>query len=315
MHDRATAADQVSAVLRPLVAAERLIRDIDEPLDRSAPIAYEAALALCEGAEGHGCRGYHAVWQYLRLADVWPSIRIDGPLFVAAAERLATEGPLDQMLVSGSADYSMLAHIAHGAKRGGAAPAVHVLDRCATSLQMNAWYGAERGIAVHTVQTPVMDFQPDGLYDFIATHTFISLQSPDDRPMLFRKWGEWLRPGGRLCFSDRVSDKETPYDPDDRARRVETIARDTLARCAERGIALPCPRDEFVALIHQFGLIHRANQPAMPIETIVSWAEDAGMQLDLAVPVDQALPGAQVQNLIAEQRPDRIRVWFQFRRR
>lgn len=314
MHAHATAADHVTAGLPPLVDAQRLIRDIDEPLGRSAPIAFETAVKLCEGKEGHDCRAYHAVWQYLRLVDIWRSMRIDGPLFVAAAERLGAERQMNRVLVSGSADYAMLAHIAHGARRGGAAPVIDVLDRCATSLKMNAWYGAERGITVGTVQTPVLGFQPNCQYDLIAAHTFIGMQTFADRPALFRKWGEWLRPGGRLCFSDRVSSVETPYDPEGRARRVRQMADDVLASCAERGIALPCPPDAFVELIRQFGMRFYMAQPAMPLETIAAWAADAGMEMEIAVPVVQALSSGPEQSPLSDAKSSRIRTWFQFRR-
>jgi hypothetical protein len=314
MHGRTDAADRLSAILAPLVDARHLIRDIDEPLGRSAPIAFETAQRLCEGAGGSNCRAYHAVWQYLRYTDVWRSIRTDGPLFVAAAEKLARNGRLGAALVSGSADYSMLAHIAHGGRRGGAEPAIDVLDQCATPLHMNEWYATQRNLAVRVFQSKALSFQPDRQYDFICTHSFLIMQPLAERPALFRKWGEWLLPGGRLCFSDRVSTLDTPHDPAARDRRIEKIASETLARVAERGIKLPCSGAEFAELIRQFGINSHMPQPAMPLEAMEAWAAEAGLTMDVAIPVERALPTGTIAALLSETRPDRLRMWFQFRR-
>jgi len=314
MHGHADAADQLSALLAPIMDSQRLIREIDEPLGRSAPLAFEAAQRLCDPEAGHDCRAYHAVWQYLRHTDVWRSIRTDGTLFVAAAERLAREGRLANVLVSGSADYSMLAHIAHGGRRGGAQPAIDVLDQCATPLHMNEWYAAGRNLVVRVFQSKALSFEPDRQYDLICTHSFLIMQPFAERAALFRKWSEWLRPGGRLCFSDRISTHDTPHDPAARDRRIEKIASETLARAAERGIKLPCPDAEFAALIREFGINSHMPQPAMPLEAIESWATEAGLTMDLAIPVERALQAETIGSLLSESRPDRVRIWFQFRR-
>ena len=314
MHGHAEAADPLSTVLAPLVDAQRLSREIDEPLERSAPLAFETAQRLCEGEEGNDCRAYHSIWQYMRYLDVWRAIRTDGPLFVAAAEQLARNGRLSRALVSGSADYSMLAHITHGGRRGGASPAVDVLDRCATSVQMNKWYAAERKLDARVFQSKALSFQPDRQYDLICAHTFLTLQPFAERPALFRKWSEWLLPGGRLCLSDRVSTLDTPPDAAARERRVEKIASDMLARMAERGVKLPCPEAALVDLVREFGSKTHVPQPAMPLETIKAWAQEAGLVTELAVEVERVLSTGMLGGLLSEARPDRVRMWFQFKR-
>src|SRR5262249_10098924 len=98
-----------------LIGSDALVAELAEPLLESAPIAYRTALQVCpSNCSGADCTAYHAVWQYLRLAGTMRSMRVDGALFVAAAERLARGGGLQRVLISGSADYSMLAHLSHG---------------------------------------------------------------------------------------------------------------------------------------------------------------------------------------------------------
>lgn len=307
--------ERIAALLAPLVEADRLIREIDEPLRQSAPIGFELARTLCEGGDRENdCRAYHAVWQYFRLADVWRAVRIDGPVFVAAAEQLARDGRLSRVLISGAADYSMLAHIAHGARRGGATPSFDVVDRCKTALRMNEWYAAQRGSNVRTFRSDVLAFRPDRPYDLICTHSFFQWHSLPERALLFRTWHDWLAPGGRLCFSSRVSPEALPYDAAARSRKVEALTAKVLEQLANSGVALPCPEWEFVELLRSFGLPWRIDQPAMSLETLRSWIADAGLELELAIPVTKILPEEEDPPFPADRGPRRVRIWFQARR-
>src|SRR5262245_30731357 len=144
MHD-AVGIGQSAVSPMPSSDGDLLAEAIAEPLRESAPLMFALAHEHCVGGDGaRDCRAYHAMWQYLRLAGERRAVRVDGPLYVAAAERLARSGRLRRVLISCTADYSMLAHIAHGARLGGAEPAFDVVDRCRTTLDMNAWYGGRR---------------------------------------------------------------------------------------------------------------------------------------------------------------------------
>jgi|SRR5688572_2257320 SAM-dependent methyltransferase len=314
MHGYAEIPSRLSEFLAPLVDKQRLIEEIGEPLSVSAPIMFETAQRLCDDGHGGDCRAYHSIWQYLRHTGAWHAIRNDGPLFVAAAEWLAQQGRLTCALVSGAADYSMLAHVAHGAKRGEAQPAIDVLDQCETSLRLNQWYAAERGLTINIVKAAALSFAPDQRYDLICTHSFLSWQPFADRPQLFKKWSAWLRPGGRLCFSDRVSTVDTPFDPVARKQRIERLVEDALARIAEQGTKLPCTEVAFADLIRRFGMRFHADQRAMPKELVEAWAAEAGLVTDLALPLAEALPGAGTPSLLSQPRTDRVRIWFQFSR-
>jgi len=314
MHGPTSASDIVSALLPPLVDGDRLAREIGEPLQQSAPIGFEIAQRLCERDGPTSCRTYHAMWQYLRLTGVHRSLRVDGPLFVAAAERLALSGRLNRVLVSGTADYSMLAHIAHGGRRGGRVPSFHVVDKCNSTLRLNEWYGEQRDIDVGTFRSEILAFQPERQYDLICTHSFLGFHSLADRQTLFRRWGEWLAPGGRLCFSNPVSDRPVPPDLEGRSRRLASKIDVAIERLAELGVALPCARSEFEELIREAGLRRKVEAPAMSQETICSWIAEAGLEIEIAVPVTKAIPGELDLPGISNRGSDRPRIWFQARR-
>ncbi|WP_119300860.1 class I SAM-dependent methyltransferase [Dongia deserti] len=314
MHGYAESPSRLSVFLAPLMEKQRLIDEIAEPVGVSAPIAFETAQRLCDDGQGGDCRAYHSVWQYLRHSGAWQSIRNDGALFVAAAEQLAREGRLNRGLISGAADYSMLAHVAHGAGRGESRLVIDVVDQCETALRMNEWYAAERGLIVGTFKSTALSFAPEHQYDLVCTHSFLTWQPFADRPLLFRKWADWLRPGGRLCFSDRVSSIDTPYDPAARKERLERLIADALGRLAEQGTRLPCSEAEFADLIRKFGLRFHQDQPAMPKEMVEAWAAEAGLETDLALPIAEVLPGASTPSFLSQARSDRVRMWFEFSR-
>jgi hypothetical protein len=115
-----------------------LAERIAEPLLESAPLAFTTAMARC--THDSACQVYHALWQYLRIAEIVRSVRVDGPIYAAVAERLARAGQLRRVLITATADYSMLAHVAHGARRAGADVEFSIIDQCATALHLNAWY-------------------------------------------------------------------------------------------------------------------------------------------------------------------------------
>jgi SAM-dependent methyltransferase len=293
-----------------LIDGDRLIAELDEPLQASAPINFVNAGELCEhGSGATGCYCYHAIWQYLRLANVTPAVRVDGALFVDAAERFARAGRLKRILISATADYSMLAHLAFGAARAGKAVEVDVLDRCGTALAINAWYARERGISVRVFKGDVLAVQPDRQYDLICTHSFLPFVS--DPAQMFRRWAGWLVPGGHVCFSNRVSPQPIPFNEQDHEKRIAAMTRETLDGLHDRGVSLPCPEVEFAALVRGFVEKRRHDFPAFPLETIQQWMTAAGLVPQLALDVKQVLGGRPDKSVRSGSIVGRPRIWFQ----
>ena len=71
---------------------------------QSAPHAFATAMAQCP--HDSACQVYHALWQYLRLAEIVRSVRVDGPIYAAVAERMARAGQLRRVLITATADFS-----------------------------------------------------------------------------------------------------------------------------------------------------------------------------------------------------------------
>jgi SAM-dependent methyltransferase len=301
--------------LGSLADADQLAAEVDEPLSSSAPIAYDIAREFCRAGEpANDCRAYHAIWQYLRLTDVIRSVRSDGPLYVATAVRQARQGRLRRVLICGSADYSMLAYLGHAGRQAGVAPQFDLVDRCDTSLHMNRWYAEQRGLSLRTFNANIMEFSPDQPYDFICAHSFLVWMKYDDRPVLIKRWHDWLRPGGELCFSNRIDPPEGWSAEDGYAERIGRMSDRFFARCRELDLELPTDTEVFAQLIQQYGQRTLHRQRGMPLSTLRRWVESAGLTLDLSVPVAAIVAGAKDRASAPVQTEGRPRMWFLARR-
>jgi hypothetical protein len=299
----------------PLPDARTLAKRIAEPLLESAPLAFATAMAQCP--HDSACQVYHAVWQYLRMAEVVRSVRVDGPIYAAVAQRMARAGRLRRVLVTGTADYSMLAHLAYGARLAGTEVEFSILDRCATALHLNEWYADRNGLDVRTIQADVLEYEGCDEYDLICTHSLLTLLPPASRGRLFGRWRTWLAQDGRICFSNRVWDRHIHLSQQDVDRRAAGMAERAVRKLDRSGIRLPCPTDEFAALVIRYGKRHgnhSADLLPLPLGDIERWSQDAGLDIEIAIPVGEVVADSSDQApgpFPTERGP---RMWFQLRR-
>ncbi len=202
-----------------------------EPLELSAPIARRLASALCrrDPATGESCAWYHGLWQFLRLMRLVDPLERHAEFFATALEPAAGGRGAPRVLISGTADYAMLAHVLAASRGRGAVPSVTVLDRCETPLELNRWYAARVASPVETVCCDILDFAAPG-FDAICTHAFLGRFAPRQRPGLLERWRLLLRPGGRVVTV-------TPVRAGDAAVAVGFSPRDAalLREAVQRG--------------------------------------------------------------------------------
>jgi SAM-dependent methyltransferase len=302
-------------LLGPIADADQLASDVAEPLAESAPLAFDTAMAECASADHTaGCQAYHAIWQYLRLTDVIRAVRVDGPLFAAAVKAQAARQPLRRILISGTADYSMLAYLGHAAAKAGASPVFDIIDQCATTLRMNEWYGARRGLNVRTVLTDVNAYRPEGRYDLICTHSFLYWAVGQQRSTLFRNWRDWLAPEGRLCFSNRIEPLSPPIDKLGPSHRINAMAAEFFRRRAELQVELPVPDPEFESLIHSFAYRPAKRIRDLTMDNLQRHFDEAEFVVECALKVEDVVPGHRDKISAPVQGEGRPRFWFQARR-
>lgn len=247
----------------------------DEPLELSAPLAWRLAGQLCRGDIGRdSCFLEHRPWQYLRLLGLATSASLHGEFYQNA---LRAAPPHCRVLVSGTADYAVLAQLIFAARASGKQAEVTVLDRCAMPLELNRWYAERMQFPIQTRQADILAFDSDP-FDLICTHAFIGYFAPADRPSLFEKWRLLLAPNGRLVTVHRLrpEDRNGPvaFAPD----QVLAFRQAVLERALQLRTSLAVEPENLAEAAGAFASRQRMH-PLHSIEELKALAENAGLML------------------------------------
>lgn len=171
----------------------------------SAPLARRLAPSTCyRDAAGESCAWSHGLWQYLRLLDLIATPQDHGALYREALGEFARPGRPPRILVSGAADYGMLAEVIAALRPRGVEPEVVVLDLCETPLVLNRWYAERIGCRIATVRSDMLDYTDEQPFDAVCTHSFFGRIAPQRRPALIDAWRRLLRPGGMVVTVNRL---------------------------------------------------------------------------------------------------------------
>ena len=201
---RALAADLLAKGTEVALDDETL--ELEEPLASSAHLARLVAPGLCyrDPASGHDCADIHRAWQYFRIFDVVPSPQRNPEFFQDALRQLARDGAYERVLISGSCDYAMLAHLLHAYRLEGASTQVTLVDLCATPQYLCNWYAKWVDHHLESRVCDILDYATDRPFDALCTHSFLYNFPPSQRKHVIAKWHEVLRPGGKLVTSARI---------------------------------------------------------------------------------------------------------------
>jgi len=230
--------DEAPVRTSPAICAE-LHEELDTAVAQTAPIAWQTAGEACfrDPETGESCAPYHGSWQYLLLLGVRNSTHPDTAFLLDTFRSFARNGDR-RILISGSADYAMLAHILRAYDLELATPEVTVIDRCDTPLALNRWYAERAGIRIETIRSDAISFAATDPFDVICTHSFVGWFSPDDRERLVARWAENLRPGGHVVTTRRIRKATSGggrhgYDAEE-LDRFEKKVRSAADACRER---------------------------------------------------------------------------------
>jgi SAM-dependent methyltransferase len=204
---------------------------MNEPLERSAPLARAIAAETCRG-----CAWYHGLWQYLRLLGAIEPMARHAAFFEDALARLAGA---PRILVCGAADYWMLARVRAAFRGRTSRPLVTVSDLCETPLELNRWYARHAGVRVRTRRCDVFDFHAPGRFDAICTHALFGRFPPERRPALVARWRSLLRPGGVVVTVTPVRPGDTRVPVAFEAERADAFAAAVRAAAEKRAVDAP----------------------------------------------------------------------------
>lgn len=196
---------------------------IDEPLADSAMQALEWSRSLCRGnGKDYGCAWYHGSWQVLRLLGVFNSIRSDDDFFITQLDATIAKGA-SRFLITGAADYALLARIAAVAANRNVTPEITIVDRCETPLKLNRWYAGRVGLEIETLCIDILDYRAPDRFDVTCTHSFLCFFNAAGRKSLTAKWWDCLSPGGAVLTAQRARPKENNFRIAYSAKQVKVL--------------------------------------------------------------------------------------------
>lgn len=257
---------------------------VNEPLQESALLALNWSKHDCvqSNQEHSGCAWYHGSWQVLRLLGVFHSILSDDDFFLPTLEQLINRG-VRRVLISGAADYALLARITAAGGGNLKDMRVSVIDLCETPLQLNAWYGEKYGIQVEVIKDNVLDHSPAEPYDLICTHSFLCFFNPQDRQRLVQRWWSCLRPGGRVLTAQRARTKDRQPIINYTGDEIEALADRTYNKAVQQQKSTGIEPELARQLAGDYGRFHWTYL-IRTAQEIQSLFESQGFRLDTFSP-------------------------------
>lgn len=181
---------------------------LQEPLMQSADMLYEVASLCCshDHVNDTSCQWYHSIWQYLRLLNMVSTPSWHHDFYMKKLLSNTPSGRCAKVLISGTADYSMLAYVINVAKRKNVDAEISVLDLCETPLFACRWYANKFGQKINAMQTNIFDMKDQGEFSMICADAFLTRFKGDQLSQVLNKWYSMLKNGGIAVTTIRVHD-------------------------------------------------------------------------------------------------------------
>lgn len=225
------------------------------------------------GCSATGCGWYHGAWPLLRSLGLVATPQRHAEFFDRAIGAVAEAGATE-VLVTGAADPAMATVVLDAYRTRGVEPAITVLDRCATPVDVAcaALPGITAWVAdIFTVDGPAR-------FDLLCTHGLFPMVPADRRAELAERWASLLVPGGRLVTTTSLAgpDAEDPvvFDADAVAAFVER-AVDAARQADPESVDVPV---EEVAAVARAWASRAAIHPVRAIDDVTSVLEAAGFE-------------------------------------
>lgn len=160
---------------------------------------YTCDLGHTEGS----CGWYHGPWQYFRLLDMVGSPLWHHDFFVDSINSAVEAN--NSILISGTADYTMLALVIDSLEFSNNDFQIDILDSCLTPLVLNDWYALSVGYSVNTIHQDVREMNKRNKeYDLIVADEFLTRFSSPGKSEVLENWSSLLAPDGKIVTTIRT---------------------------------------------------------------------------------------------------------------
>jgi SAM-dependent methyltransferase len=244
----------------------------------SASQARLLAPQLCrkDPISGDDCSWYHGLWQDLRLLGLAATAEQQADFFRNAFARFS--GRSLRLLISGSADYSILEHVLGALPKYQINAQITVVDLCETPLFFNRWYAEQAGCKIKTVQADIFNHRFEKPFDLICSHGFLSQFPPLRRAELVRQWSRLLSPNGTVLLINRVR----PGPAGGETKFSEKQGQQFCDLVSQKLQATPALEESDRALILARSVIYvqRLNGYSLPETELTDLFQQTGFRID-----------------------------------
>lgn len=204
--------------------------DLEEPIEESADLICDKAHELC----GHGimdddCKWYHSSWQYLRLLNLVSTPAWHDTFYRESFQKCLKKN--NNILISGTADYSMLAYVIDSVQREGVKANIYVLDTCKTPLYACTWFSEKNNYPIEIINEDILKYKNDNFFDIICTDAFLTRFDKKDAKKVINVWNKLLKKNGHIITTIRVHSEDECLK--DKEIYIKEFSDKAMDRCAK----------------------------------------------------------------------------------
>lgn len=253
----------------------------DEPLEISAPIAWDLASRHCrrDPVTGATCACNHGLWQFLRIMGMAGTAAKRRSFYQIAIADFIRVNSAPRVLISGASDTAMLAQVAGAFQQAGIMPSISVVDVCETPLRLNQWYAGLQGLKIETVCSDILTYRSPFPFDLICTDSFISRFPHASWPRLAAQWHALLAPSGRLLTTSRLRPETAPDYIRFSPAQVEAFRQEFMREAAANHGCFGIEPEKLADCAGRYAQ-QQINYPLRSISAIETMMSGAGLALD-----------------------------------
>jgi len=182
-------------------------------LRKSAPFMHSLSSFTCKGGrlDEEDCSWYHGAWQYLRALNVVSAPTWHKDFYKGTLGDFLRSRNEANILISGTADYSLLATLLWISKSidNSVSIKVFVLDSCLTPLIICRWFSNFTDTNIKTIHQNILAVSSRYSFDLIISDAFITRFEGSAKGRVIKKWYKLLKPAGSIITTIRKEDCST----------------------------------------------------------------------------------------------------------
>ena len=183
-----------------------------------------------------------------------------------------------RLLISGAADYSILAHVIQACTAHNLHANITVLDACDTPLFLNNWYADRVGHRIETVRADIFEYHTAFPFDVVCAHSFLGQFPPLRRAELMDKWRHLLNPGGSILNINRIRPVSTQHKVKFGPVEADVFRAKVLQKAAELPPRLRPDLREFAERLETY--LQRLHVYAISADDITALFMKNGFRID-----------------------------------